>query len=123
MKGLSRQRVAARRILALLDQERQVLLSGNYAAARSLEHHLSRETGVLAASLAADDPAMAALLERIAELARRNCALAEAAQRGLQTGARLHEELRRKRSELATYTGTGRRLDHGVRSGSEDRRA
>lgn len=123
MKSLSRARFTARRIVALLERERQLLLSGDYGAAEPIEAQLSREAAILEGYDVADDPVLADLLDRISQSARHNCSLAKAAQKGLQTGARMHEELRRKRDELATYTGTGRRLDHNAPRGSSDRRA
>jgi len=123
MKALSRARASARRIVTLLDRERQLLLGGDYGAAEAIWTQLARETAILEACDFGDDPSMADILDRIRGSARHNCSLAKAAQKGLQAGARMHEELRRKRSELATYTGSGRRLDHYAPRGNSDRRA
>lgn len=89
---------------ALLERERQMLLSGNLDALPELVD----EKETLISALASAEPA-AADLEQAQDRMIHNQALLESAMQGIRSVAERMRELRNVRNGLQTYDRTGRR--------------
>lgn len=102
----------------VLDQERQILLSGNIKALAQLAPHKERLFTQLSA--AGPDPRV---LENLRKKADRNQELLRAAAKGIRAVTRRLEMLRNQKSELRTYTAGGQSMNLAKRGNKVEKRA
>lgn len=108
-----------RQLLALLDEERNLLLKGDIGAIGSLEAAKLD----LAQRLEAEDQPSVEALDKLRRSVERNRRLLEAARKGLKSGADRLREIRKALLRLDTYTRGGNLTNLQQASPNVSRRA
>ncbi len=102
----------------VLDQERQMLLSGNIEALAQLAPHKERLLTQLPTARAEQT-----VVEKLRQKADRNQELLRATAKGIRAVTRRLEILRRQKSELRTYDAGGQSMNLAKRGNKIEKRA
>lgn len=96
----------ARKLLALMNQERALLLAGRLGDLAQL----CAQRDLAFQSLAGSDSIMAEIAPQLRALAQRNCRLLRAAIDGLHAGQKLVDHANANAGGIQTYTALGKRV-------------
>lgn len=107
------------RVLALFDEERDVLLNGPMTALAGL---VTRREALVAALLAGPEPPPAAFLSALRIRAERNGRLLRASLAGIRTAQAQVEASEREARRFVTYTATGSPVEVAAPTQTRDRR-
>ncbi len=111
------------KILLALDEEREIIRSGRLTGLADLVEQREAAIALLDAPGAEMTPQIVAGVEEIAERARRNAALLEAAIEGVKAAEKRLAQIYEARDTLGTYERDGTKSTGPVSSGKIERRA